>query len=85
MYRVSQPIPGAEGDLPAAWGIPGTAMLSEPRDRPPRHPRGFRGQAWQQRDGGDRWAVLDPQNVAARRSAAAAMLTVTTMSAPSFT
>jgi tetratricopeptide (TPR) repeat protein len=80
MYRVfAAEYLGAEGDLPAAVGeYLEAAMLSDDPEIARRATRvAFAAEAWQQAAmAADRWAVLDPQNVAAHESAAAAMLTV---------
>jgi tetratricopeptide (TPR) repeat protein len=70
---------GAEGDLPAAVGeYLEAAMLSDDPEVARRATRvAFAAQSWQQAAmAADRWAVLDPQNIAAHESAAAAMLSV---------
>jgi hypothetical protein len=80
MYRVfAAEYLGAEGDLPAAVGeYLEAAMLSDDPEIARRASRvAFAAQSWQQAAmAADRWAVLDPQNVAAHESAAVAMLNV---------
>jgi tetratricopeptide (TPR) repeat protein len=80
MYRVfAAEYLGAEGDLQGAVGqYLEAAMLSDDPEIARRATRvAFAGEAWQQAAmAADRWALLDPQNVAAHESAAAAMLSV---------
>jgi tetratricopeptide (TPR) repeat protein len=70
---------GAEGDLEAAVGeYLEAAMASDDPAIARRATRvAFAAEAWQQASmAADRWALLDPDNVAAHESAAAAMLNV---------
>jgi tetratricopeptide (TPR) repeat protein len=80
MYRVfAAEFLGAEGDLQAAVGeYLEAAVLSDDPEIARRATRvAFAAESWQQAAmAADRWALLDPQNVAAHESAAAAMLTV---------
>lgn len=80
MYRVfAAEYLGAEGDLQAAVGeYLEAAVISDDPEIARRATRvAFAAEAWQQAAmAADRWALLDPQNVAAHESAAAAMLTV---------
>ena len=80
MYRVfAAEYLGAEGDLQGAVGqYVEAAMLSDDPGIARRATRvAFAAEAWQQAAmAADRWALLDPRNVAAHESAAAAMLSV---------
>lgn len=80
MYRVfAAEYLGAEGDLQGAVGqYLEAAMLSDDPEISRRATRvAFAAEAWQQAAmAADRWALLDPQSVAAHESAAAAMLSV---------
>lgn len=80
MYRVfAAEYLGAEGDLEAAVGeYLEAAMVSDDPAIAHRATRvAFAAEAWQQAVmAADRWALLDPANVAAHESAAAAMLMV---------
>jgi tetratricopeptide (TPR) repeat protein len=80
MYRVfAAEYLGAEGDLQSAVDeYLEAALLSEDPDIAHRATRvAFAAEAWQQAVmAADRWALLDPDSVAAHESAAAAMLTV---------
>jgi tetratricopeptide (TPR) repeat protein len=80
MYRVfAAEYLGAEGDLGAAVGeYLEAAMASDDPAIARRATRvAFAAEAWQQAVlAADRWALLDPDNVAAHESAAAAMLSV---------
>jgi len=80
MYRVfAAEYLGAEGDLQAAVGeYLEAAMTSDDPEIARRATRvAFAAESWQQAAmAADRWALLDPQNVAAHESAAAAMLNV---------
>jgi len=80
MYRVfAAEYLGAEGDLQGAVGeYLEAAMRSDDPEIARRATRvAFAAESWQEAAmAGDRWAVLDPQNVAAHESAAAAMLNV---------
>lgn len=78
MYRVfAAELMGNQGDLEGAVGeYLEAAMESDDPDIAMRATRvAFAAQAWQQASmAADRWALLDPHNVAARESAALAML-----------
>jgi tetratricopeptide (TPR) repeat protein len=80
MYRVfAGEYLGAEGDLEGAVAeYLEAAMLSQDPEIARRATRiAFAAEAWQQAAmAADRWALLDPENVAAHESAAAAMLNV---------
>jgi len=80
MYRVfAAEYLGAEGDLESAVGeYLEAALISDDPEIAHRATRvAFAAEAWQQAVmAADRWALLDPDNVAAHESAAAAMLTV---------
>jgi tetratricopeptide (TPR) repeat protein len=80
MYRVfAAEYLGAEGDLQAAVGeYLEAAMISDDPEIARRATRvAFAAESWQQAVlAADRWALLDPENVAAHESAAAAMLQV---------
>jgi len=80
MYRVfAAEYLGAEGDLESAVGeYLEAAMVSDDPAIARRATRvAFAAEAWQQAAmAADRWALLDPDNVAAHESAAAAMLSV---------
>ncbi|MDX1380142.1 MAG: hypothetical protein R3233_03430, partial [Xanthomonadales bacterium] len=80
MYRVfAAEYLGAEGDLQSAVGeYLEAALLSDDPEIAHRATRvAFAAEAWQQAVmAADRWALLDPDNVGAHESAAAAMLTV---------
>jgi tetratricopeptide (TPR) repeat protein len=80
MYRVfAAEYLGAEGDLQSAVGeYLEAALVSADPEIAQRATRvAFAAEAWQQAVmAADRWALLDPDNVAAHESAAAAMLTV---------
>jgi len=80
MYRVfAAEYLGAEGDLEGAVGeYLEAAMVSDDPEIARRATRvAFAAEAWQQAAmAADRWALLDPDNVAAHESAAAAMLSV---------
>jgi len=80
MYRVfAAEYLGAEGDLESAVGeYLEAAMVSDDPEIARRATRvAFAAEAWQQAAmAADRWALLDPDNVAAHESAAAAMLSV---------
>ena len=80
MYRVfAAEYLGAEGDLQGAVGqYVEAAMLSDDPGIARRATRvAFAAEAWQQAAmAADRWALLDPRNVAAHEAAAAAMLSV---------
>lgn len=80
MYRVfAAEYLGAEGDLQGAVGqYLEAAMLSDDPEIARRATRvAFAAESWQQAAmAADRWALLDPQSVAAHESAAAAMLSV---------
>jgi tetratricopeptide (TPR) repeat protein len=80
MYRVfAAEYLGAEGDLQGAVGeYLEAAMVSDDPEIARRATRvAFAAEAWQEAAmASDRWALLDPQNVSAHESAAAAMLNV---------
>lgn len=80
MYRVfAAEYLGAEGDLQGAVGeYLEAAIVSDDPEIARRATRvAFAAEAWQEAAmAADRWALLDPQNVSARESAAAAMLNV---------
>jgi tetratricopeptide (TPR) repeat protein len=80
MYRVfAAEYLGAEGDLPAAVGeYLEAAMLSEDPAIAKRATQvAFATESWQQAAmAADRWAFLEPDNLTARESAAAAMISV---------
>jgi len=80
MYRVfAAEYLGAEGDLEAAVGeYLEAAIISDDPEIARRATRvAFAAESWQQAVmAADRWALLDPDNVAAHESAAAAMLNV---------
>ena len=80
MYRVfAAEYLGADGDLQSAVGeYLEAAMRSDDPAIAHRATRvAFAAEAWQQASmAADRWALLDPENVAAHESAAAAMLTL---------
>ncbi|MDX1380668.1 MAG: tetratricopeptide repeat protein [Xanthomonadales bacterium] len=80
MYRVfAAEYLGAEGDLQSAVGeYLEAALLSDDPEIAQRATRvAFAAEAWQQAVmAADRWALLDPDDVGAHESAAAAMLTV---------